>query len=85
MVEEDASVAPSLKNLPVAPADKIVTMAPTNKNENVVPTSNNDNLLASEYLQYQPEATNPVEGIFLFRSFPRTNIFPRTLILGPVT
>ena len=78
MVEEDASVAPSLKNLHVAAADKIVTMAPTNKNENVVPSSNNDNLLASEYLQYQPEATNPVEGIF-FRSFPRTNIFLRTL------
>ena len=80
MVEEDASVAPSLKNLHVAAADKIVTMAPTNKNENVVPTSYNDNLLASEYLQYQP-ATNPVEGIFFYkcRSFPRNNIFPRTL------
>ena len=63
MVEEDASVAPSLKNLHVAAADKIVTMAPTNKNEN-------DNLLASEYLQYQPEATNPVEGIFFVSKLP---------------
>ena len=63
MVEEDASVAPSLKNSPVAHADKNVTMAPTNKNEN-------DNLLASEYLQYQPEATNPVEGIFFVSKLP---------------